>query len=180
MTMLEDAYKYYATDLDELDRWIESEYNAKFAEYFKDQRALFARMKSESRPISDTELETVLVEVPLQLFSASEALNAIRLKCEAIKLENKQKQHKIMRLSSEKTDAKKKEEAEVQTVSDKLLILVMSTLIARVENEVSFSRELIMSAKKIWDSRRRSETSNPVNPISTSSEELDEPELKEY
>ena len=36
-------------------------------------------------------------------------------------------------------------------------------VVLRVEGEISFCRELIMAAKKIWDGRRDAEGANPIH-----------------
>lgn len=164
----------YSEDLDAVESWVNTQYQEKFACYFEDQRQLFERMKSKTRQISDMELENVLVNTPLQLFAASEVLNTIRLRHESLKLETKQVEYNLAKDSNESTETKRKEFAAMETVQDKLLLLMLESLITRVENEMSFSRELIMSAKKIWDSRRRSETSNPVDPTVTQKDEIGE------
>ena len=55
---------------------------------------------------------------------------------------------------------------------DKILILAYDNLITRVEKEMSYSRELIMSAKKIYDVRRNTEQSNPVSEVSSKQNDL--------
>ena len=54
---------------------------------------------------------------------------------------------------------------------DEIAVMVYSSLIDRIEGELSFSRELIMGSKKLWDARRSNAT-NPVAPVV--------PELPEY
>lgn len=166
MNELDDVYNAeYAESVDAVDVWVQAEYTTNFSQFFTEQRELYERVKSQVRPISDEDLEAILVDIPLQLFSAAESINAYRLRLETIKLKYKERESKFVRLSSEKTDAKKKEDAQLKMIEDKLLITSVTSVITRVENEISFSRELIMSAKKLWDSRRRSEVSNPVSPI---------------
>ena len=55
---------------------------------------------------------------------------------------------------------------------DKILILAYDNLITRVEKEMSYSRELIMSAKKIYDARRNTEQSNPVSEVNSKQNDL--------
>ena len=61
----------------------------------------------------------------------------------------------------------KAEEAESKMEEYTILSNALETLITRVDSEISFSRELIMSAKKIFDARRNTEQVNPINPIDT-------------
>ena len=50
---------------------------------------------------------------------------------------------------------------------ERVLELAYSCLLDRIQREVSYSKELIMGAKKVWDSRRKADTSNPVSEIPT-------------
>lgn len=160
----------YKDDIDATVDWCDEIYEKQFSSFFKDQRDLFSRLKSKSRPITDTELEWILTEVPMNLFYASEALNTLQMKQEIIKLQSKQKENEIIKSSNESSEAKKREEANQKTLEDKVLLLAYSSVLSRVEREMSYSRELIMSAKKIWDGRRNTERSNPVNEVNPTNE----------
>ena len=54
------------------------------------------------------------------------------------------------------TRTKRQEAAAQITAGDRLLSSVYTIISERVDKQVSFSRELIMSAKKLWDARKES------------------------
>ena len=144
---------------------IQTMYDKDFAPYFKENHDLYKRMQSEVRPITDEELSRVLIALPLSLFEVGAAISDLRTKVEIAKLRIKEVEFAIMQESEAKTITAKKDEAMMHTMDDHVLLCAYLGLIDRVEAEMSFSRELIMGAKKIWDSRRRTEDSNPVAPI---------------
>ena len=127
-------------------------YDKIYDDYFKADfdkvDRLYLRCQSIKSPITDDELEEILTSLPLDLFNAAEKLNRLRLSQQVIKLKCK--------TGEIEGDAK----SEYDIVS-----AVYASVIERVENQISFSRELIMGAKKIWDSRRHTEKTNPVSPI---------------
>ena len=51
------------------------------------------------------------------------------------------------------------------TIEDELMISIYSKLIERVNSQISYSKELIMSAKKLWDRRKEAESAMPVTPV---------------
>lgn len=140
-------------DIDAVASWCEEIYAEWFAPYFMVSRNLFDRLKSKERPITDEELSWILIQLPLQLFSASEALSKFRISQEVIKLKTKELE----------TALKGSKGANI--IDNKILMLAYSGIISRVESEVSFSRELIMGAKKLWDSRRSTEKVNPISEV---------------
>ena len=160
-------------DIDEATEWADGQYSSIFAQYFSIQRELYARMQCMARPIADDELERILIDVPMNLFEASEALNKLRLSQEVVKLNIKATEQDYNRLNSRKGKDEKDiqflEEMQFGILEDKLASSMYSALITRVESEISLSRELIMGAKKIWDARRRTESALPVDPVDTES-----------
>lgn len=162
---LNNIQRSYSADLDSIQSWCDEIYETKFAEYFKSQRELFNRLKSKSRPITDEELEWILTEVPMNLFDVSEKLNSFQMNQEIIKLELKGKESELLKSCQESSQDKKRESVSNQLIGDKILLLAYNNVLARVEREMSYSRELIMSAKKIYDRRRETEHSNPVSEI---------------
>ena len=127
---------------------------------------------------------------PLELFTAAEKLNALRLNCEVVKLKNKQT---LEKLRKDVTDAATQEglnktqtaERVAHAISEKMveyevLYTAYSSVITRVENEQTFSKELIMGAKKVWDSRRSAENSNPVKEVIPDLPEYDITANKQY
>lgn len=167
MTNLTDIQSQYDADLDATEQWCNEIYESQFSRFFSTQRKLFDRMKSKSRPITDTELEWILTEVPMNLFDASEVLNTFQMKEEVIKLQLKHKEVELMKQSKESSQDRKREAVSDELLGDKVLLLAYNNVISRVEKEMSYSRELIMSAKKIYDRRKETEQSNPVSEVST-------------
>ncbi len=130
-------------------------YETNFSRFFKDMRSAYDGMKEKgTESISDSELERILTDLPLELFNVSEVLSNYKLHSEIAKLQTKQ-------------DMKLKLSEDDDTVEyDKLVQSVYTSVIARVESEISFSREFIMVLKKLWDARRATESVNPVKEIS--------------
>lgn len=165
----------YAEDMESIQTFCDELYLRNFADNFSEVRKLYARMKSKVHPITDEELEYVLTTFPLELFMAAENLNKFRLNFEVVKLKNRETIETIRKTAladasanglnkSQTTDYVNHAIAE-NMVEYEVLSSAYSSVITRVENEQTFSKELIMGAKKIWDSRRSSETSNPVSPV---------------
>lgn len=165
-------------DIDSVTTWCDELYESNFAEFFKDEKDLFKRLESKTHPITDEELESILTTLPLQLFSVSEKLSKVKISQEVVRMKNKKLRSDIIDQSTQNTQTKKNEEADIAMLENKLLDTVYSSLISRVESEVSFSRELIMSAKKIWDRRRQTEASSPINPVDT--QKIQAPEHKTF
>lgn len=161
-------------DIEEVTSWAEAEYNKYFAQYFKGEVDLYNKMRSSEHAISDTELEWILSDLPLELFSVTEQLSKLKTIQEVIKLNIKKQEREYVKLHTEGSESKRKEEAAALTADDKLLVTVYDSIADRVSRQMTFSKELIMSAKKIWDARRADGTLMPeVNTIN-------EAELPEY
>lgn len=156
-------------DITDAHDWVGSKYTELFAEYFAEVRGLSSQMKSKIQPISDKELESVLTNLPLDLFEVASKLSDIKLNYEVIKLHNKKEHTEAVKQSKASTVSQRNAEADVATIGNRALELVYETLIERVEKEVSYTRELIMAAKKIWDGRRKAEQSVPIGPVSVQS-----------
>ncbi len=148
----------------------ESLYRDIFAKYFDSQHELFGRLKSKFKPVTDEELENILTMTPLNLYAVAEELNKFRLNVEVLKLRIKTSESNLKNL--DKT-SELWVEVNNQMIDDKLLCSVYDKLILRVESEVSFSREFIMAAKKIWDGRRQTDAVNPISPVETSADLYD-------
>ena len=139
----------YQDDMSHMQAWCDMIYQQQFASYFSTMRDLYDKLKFST--ISDSELEWAITSFPLELFKVSEALNSVRLNHEMVKLKNKEKRSKV----ADKSDM----------LENDILLAAYSSIITRVENEISFSREFIMGAKKVWDARRRAEASNPIGEV---------------
>ena len=157
MQLIQDIEARYSEEFRAVDSWCQSNYDANFSQYFENVKTLYVRMASESNPITDAELEQILIELPLQLFAAAEAVNAFKAKLEVIKLRIKQKKHEVLRDSELTSQAARREEAEYETISDEMFVKAYSSVIDRVDREMTYARELIMSAKKVWSARRQAE-----------------------
>jgi hypothetical protein len=106
-------------------------------------------------------LEWVLISLPLDLKAASNALAQFKQHNEIVKLKIKQR--------------KNSGDADDLDEEYKLMSIIYSSVITRVEADISFSKELIMGAKKVWDARRKTETAIPIGEVNTEvSEELPE------
>lgn len=171
----------YLEKLDEICAVRDEMYAEIFSELFSRVTELYQRFRSEIRPITDDELETILTEIPLRLFTVSERLADIRMRMSVTKLENKHKRTSLIKsyIISPEYDGYSQSairefvsnRADDEMRDDEIAVMVYSSLIDRIEGEISFSRELIMGAKKLWDARRSNAT-NPVAPVV--------PELPEY
>lgn len=155
-------------DLSSVQSWCDEMYEQSFSSYFSETRQLYDRMQSNVHPITDEELSDILTLTPLNLFSVSEELNRFRLNYEVIKL--KAKEHE-----SDKSDT-----GITRTIEDKLILTAYNAVITRVSNEISFSRELIMAAKKLWDRRRSAEEANPIgDKVASTLPEYPDPDMSD-
>ena len=142
-------------DISEVNEWAEEEYNKYFSSYFKGEVDLYDKMKSLKIQMTDEELEWILTDLPLELFSVSEQLSKLKTAQEVIKLHIKETERAyIQDPNVVGSQTQKKEDAAALTAEDRLLVTVYDSIIERVTREMAFSKELIMSAKKIWDARR--------------------------
>lgn len=167
MVNIGKAIKSAAEDLDSVSSWVAQEHEIHFSRYFDDLHHLSHRMDSKEMTITDKELESILIDLPLQLFSAAEEINQLKLNLEVIKLRNKKTLTEKIKNSKESTATMRKDVAEAEMFEDKVLELAFSCLLDRVDREISYSKELIMGAKKVWDSRRKTESVNPTSEVST-------------
>lgn len=174
---LESVISESSDVLDTVQEWYQELYTKKFEKYFRNQTDLYKRLQSESRSITDSELETILIDIPLDLFSVAETLNTLKLYMEVLKLSIKPKIKEISQNSTESTQTKRDQYAEMQVIGDRILIKVYESVINQVENQITFSKELIMSAKKLWDARRRTEDVNPISTANPISENIPEYEI---
>jgi len=166
----------YTEDITSVVDWCNEIYKDSFAQYFTEGRELFKRLQSKTHPITDEELTWILMDLPMNLFSVSEMLSNFKISQEVIKMRNRQREKSLIDASLETTMTKKQSEATDKSLEDKLLAIAYSTIIDRVSSEISFARELIMGAKKLWDSRRYTEKVHPVDEI----DPLTPPQLPEY
>lgn len=174
MQINEFLQENYAEYINDISSWVDDQYKLHFKTCFDAVRSIHERMKSQTRQITDTELEWILTELPMQLFSISESLNKVRLEAEVIKLRKKTVKSDLEKQASQLVEIKQLVKTDVKNWVDTeladhdILLAAYSSLITRVESEISFSKELIMGCKKIWDARKRTEQSNPVGEVTPS------------
>jgi len=159
MDSIKNALESLDEDFKAADKVVDDIYSNYFAKYFSKVSEMHTRFSDINVSITDKELEWIITSLPLDLFAASDALAQFKQHNEIVKLTIKQR----------KQD-KKAEEIDEEY---KLMSIVYSSVIAKVEHQISFSKELIMGAKKVWDARKRTEQSNPINEVTT-------PDLPDY
>ena len=165
---LSTTFDSISEDIDAVDQYAEELYKKYFGDYFITQKRLNESMKNGLKNITDGELEQILTSLPLELFEVSEKLNKLKLNQEVIKMKTKEKEIEIQNNNKNLSDSKRKEKATEFTLEYKLMSAVYNSVLSRVESEISFSRELIMSAKKLWDRRSHTESVNPIGPVNIS------------
>lgn len=147
--------------LDQVHELCDEQYNELFSNYFEPLRALRVRLLgSDDKRITDAELEDILTNLPLTLLDVSEKLNRVRLDGEVLKLKIKSDSRQLSKKDIPEDVA---EDLQLEIDSENLMLRIQSYLASRVENEVSACKELIMTCKKLWDSRRQAETVMPVS-----------------
>ena len=159
-------------------KYADEVYDERFRKYFVLQKNLSYRFSSDSSQITDEELSTILIEIPLKLYDASEALNKLRLSVEVIKLRESELKKEFASQYDSNCGLSKSDWLKSCTVDIQLMQGIYETVIKRVENQISYTKELIMGAKKIWDSRRESEKSMPVGEVVDTNADIDS--LPEY
>lgn len=155
----------FISDVDAVNAWALELYDKHFSEYFNDTKNLYKKIKTTRNQITDEELEELLTTLPLDLIEASEKLSEFKLTIDIMKLKIKERQAEIMELSQEKTITAKKEEAENGTIEEEIAMTVYKGVVTRVQYEMDFTRELIMTGKKIYDGRKSSQSIVPIGPV---------------
>lgn len=159
--MMTTNFKEVLSDVEEISGIADTTYQSLVGNYFEEVKELSERFQSNNQPVTDTELESILTLLPLKLFSISEALSKAKLTNEIVKI---------------KTKAQEGE----NEIDYKLAAAVYSSVITRIEKEASYCRELIMSSKKIWDSRRSAEEMPIRTDVSSNHSELPDYDAKTY
>lgn len=132
-------------DFEAADSLVNEIYEKYFSSYFIKEQELYQRFQDSSVPITDKELEWIITSLPLDLYAASDALAQFKAHNEIIKLTIKSRK-KVAKDKPEEID----DEYQIMNV-------VYSAVINKIESKLTFSKELIMGAKKVWDARRRTE-----------------------
>lgn len=188
MSSIDETLAMYKEDMESVESWCNDLYKDRFASFFEEIRGLYAQLADKQDKISDDVLESILTDTPLALFTVSERLNALRTNREVGKLKMREKEADVRRECIELLDEHGKDagfsKSDISAmvkdaiINDQIVIVALDGVINRVENEVSFSRELIMSAKKIWDRRKNTENVNPIGPVVPEYQEL--PDYDEF
>lgn len=149
--------------LGDTSTWCEDQYSKIFSKYFEGVMELYEKVSSDGSKLSDDELEWILTSLPLKMIAVSEQLSQYRLNNECLKLYIKKIESDAIKDSEAKTMSAKRDEASQIVMEYKILSSAYSSISSRVENEINFSREFIMTAKKIWDSRAKVYEGSPVS-----------------
>ena len=180
--------KHYKEDCDGLLDWCEQIYQDNFRDMFTKIDEFYEKLHSgeltdDLQKISENDLGYILVDLPMELYKASEPLNKLRAEREYFKLKSKTievdvtdeilERNKDRIVDDEYIESMIKSSLLYATAENKLMIAAHDCVIKRVENQISFCKELIMGCKKVWDSRKKSEDINPVG-------EVDIPEYEEF
>lgn len=165
MSDITRALEVLKEDFDAADNLVADIYEKYFSRFFNREHQMYDRFHDADVIINDRELEWILISLPLEMNAAANALTQFKQHNEIVKLKIKQRK-------SAKID-----DADGLDEEFKLMSIVYTSVITRVEMELSFSKELIMGAKKIWDARRNSETP-PVGEIGDIPAQ--EPQLPDY
>jgi len=136
-------------DFDATEALVNEIYNKYFSANFERINSLNEQFRDKSTPISDEALEDIITVVPLDLYMISNQLSQLQHQQEITKL--KIKQRKKSNIPEEDLD-----------IEYQLMSIVYSSVISRVEHQITFSKELIMGAKKIWDARKHTVSINPI------------------
>jgi len=154
MMQKENPFSSVDSDVTDVLEISESIYNQYFEKYFRKMKywhSKYSDSPDSAIKMTDDEMESALSDLPLEMFGVSEELSNFKLRQGIIKLKIKE------------FELKSKIEADPDLEYNKLLQMICTTLIARVEHEISFSREFIMVMKKIWDSRRATDQASPIS-----------------
>ena len=158
----------YQKDIDAVRRYQNDVYDEMFSAEFSEVKNLSDMIKKSGyRSPSDEVLEIILMDVPLKLFDIAEKVNQLELTLQVLKLKLKEKKIDLKHDPAvrELSATQLTEFISVNTIEDELMISIYSKLIERVNSQISYSKELIMSAKKLWDRRKEAESAMPVTPV---------------
>ena len=150
-----DLEKSFNEEIGGISDWVESQYNQYFAKDFEIVRNLQAAFNSETKQISDTDLERIMTELPIRMAEASEHLNSYKLKANALKLKTSVTRNELMDTAEGGTKAEKTEAVNAALLNYDLLACAYDGIISRVDRELVYAKELIMGAKKVWTARTR-------------------------
>lgn len=158
MDMDNSLWSKYLDTVQDVSDICDKIYKNNFDQFSKTNQSLYAKLYNRTTPIATEDLEHIIIDLPLCLIDVSEQVSKLQVSLDSIKLRLK------------KAAPTADNGVTINTIDDeveyKLLSAVLSSVIERVSREISFSRELIMGAKKLWDSRKASESASPIGPVS--------------
>ena len=160
MDMVEQNFK---KEVGDVSAWCSEQYDAYFSPYLGNLKSLYETLQTERSNMSDTDLESVLTYLPLQIIEVSEVLSQYKLNNDCLKLHIKRIEADVIRNSKEKTVKERQEAAVRATMEYRTLSCAYTAIINRAENEINFGREFIMTVKKIWDARMKTYEANPIS-----------------
>lgn len=158
----------YQADIDAVIKYQNEVYDKMFSKEFSEVKSLSDMIKKSGyKSPSDEVLEIILMDVPLKLFDVAEKLNQLELTLQVLKLKLKEKKIELKHDENVRNmnSTMLSEFVSENTIEDELMISIYSKLIERVNSQISYSKELIMSAKKLWDRRKEAESAMPVTPV---------------
>lgn len=170
MINLDETLNKFKEDMQSATDWADELYSNRFAEYFKTQSELAAKLRNNSKSITDDELEVALTCIPLDLFTCAEHLNELRMYADILKLKISDMESETesnLKAAGMKDATAIKRTVLDATIAERILQIVISNLISRVESQCSASKELVMSAKKIWDRRKDADNAAGVHSAGT-------------
>ena len=146
------------SDINDVQSWIDEQYRIYFSGYFEEESRLYAKSR-EKVALEDNELEWIITSLPMELLAVANNLDKIKVSQEVVKMTIKRgKAAYAAKYDPGDPDADFKIERDMS--EDKLIAACYGILIERVEKEMSFAKELIMGAKKVWDTRRTAEAAS--------------------
>ena len=171
----------YQQDIDAVIQYQNEVYDTMFSKEFSEVKRLSDMIKKSGyKSPSDEILEIILMDVPLKMFDVAEKLNQLELTLQVLKLKLKEKKIELKHdeIARNMNSTMLSEFVSENTIEDELMISIYSKLIERVNSQISYSKELIMSAKKLWDRRKEAESAMPVAPVDPAAVPYDPNESK--
>lgn len=156
----------YYEDISGVTSWCDEKFNTLFSDSFQKVDELYHAMQDKSHPITNDQLEWALTAFPLELYVVAELVSQLKLEAEVIKLKNKEYRNELMdTYRSDMKGTALTEYVNVMMVENEIVLAAYNALIARVDSKLTYSREFIMGAKKIWDARVKTSATNPVGEV---------------
>ncbi len=169
----------YEKESKELLDWCDEIYSKSFGDMFSKLDDIYTKLHLNEEydtylsKMSESELSYILIDLPMELYRSAEPLNKLRAEKEFFKLKSKTINQDVVSQVDAEYDNYKGDVSYIEdqinariayeTAANKLMITAYDCVIKRVENQMSFCKELIMGCKKIWDSRRRGEDAQPIS-----------------